>query len=114
MNQTGLASHAYILQDGLSVFLPIIEILEVWKEQKNWFQKPASKHIILFVLFLKSISFLPGRLSLEIRKDEGRHVLTHNCVGGYPVASQIEIDLSKVAVLHWPKKLNKKNVVNPI
>lgn len=114
MNQTGLVSHAYILQDGLSVFLPIIEILEVWKEQKNWFQKPASKHIILFVLFLKSISFLPGRLSLEIRKDEGRHVLTHNCVGGYPVASQIEIDLSKVAVLHWPKKLNKKNVVNPI
>lgn len=68
----------------------------------------------MFVQLFKSISFLPGRLSLEIRKGEGGYVFRHNCVGGYPVASQIEIDLSKVAILLWLKKLNKKNVLNQI
>lgn len=66
-------------------------------------ERAASKHIIVLVLLFKPISFLPGRLSLETRKEEGGHVLRHNCVGGYPVASQIKIHFSKVMSLLWPK-----------
>lgn len=113
MNQTGLASHVYILQEGFSVFLAVLAIIEICKKQKKLVLE-SSFQTHHSVCTLESISFLLGRLSLETRKDEGGQVLNHNCVGGYPVASQIEIHLSKVAILLWPKKLNKKNVINSI